>query len=487
VRLVAAKASFLLAVAGAVVATSELFASNNLLPRRVALHLAAILAAALALRARRRLQLAWPLVVLAAWTLGVWLLSPARAASTSGLLDGLASVVLCLSVARLPLLRRHLVALFVILAAGGAALGLLEQFFGLPLGAATRPAGWFASRATAGAFLAAALPLSCFFLKRRPWLCGFVVALQAACLTSTRARGAWVAGAVAVGIVLLTPRVAKARVLVAVSVGILFALVATPGPALRWKSNTPYVDSLGTLARLELGDRRFVWRETLRLIGERPLGWGPGSFEAAYAGRAPQPTQAQLRIESPHNEVLRLAFELGLPGLVLAGLLLRHAHRRASLRTWLLRASTVALLASSLVAKTFAEPPTLVLFCCLVGLQLRSTRRPKPSRRTGEFLAVISTALFAVTCAAFDARQLHASYFLSQARQAATEGNARAAWEFAAPTLADNCDVGAWLWAAELLFTAGDNARCNSVVGQALLRYEAHPLLLEWQRRCREN
>lgn len=268
--------------------------------------------------------------------------------------------------------------------------------------------------------------------------------------------------------------------------GLLLAAAFTPGPLLRWTSAAPYASSAATLSALDLGVRRVVWSQTARLALQRPWGWGPGSFEAAFAPSAPSETQAHLRIESPHNEPLRLAFELGLPGLVLASLLCSGLRRHASRRTWLLRASTLALFLCSLVGKTFAEPPTAVLACCLIGLQLRTARvRALAGPRWNGVIATFLAA--SLVTAVVDAQQVMASRSLAQGQALARSGQLRAAWETAAPALAHHYDLGPWVWAIELLAQAGDERRCLAVVEEALERYPRHPLLLEWTSRCRNH
>lgn len=477
-----AQAGLLLALAGALIANSELLASNNLLPRRVAFHLAALFALLLAASRPRRLELDVVPLALLGWSVCLWALSDVRAAGATGMLDAAAALALVFALRRAAISRRRLVALFVGVIALGALLGLIDQWRALPLGSATRPAGLFASRATAGALFAAALPLTALFVRRQPWLASLALVLEAACLVSTRARAAWAAAAVALAVVALFAPALRRRVLLATLAGTALALLLTPGPTLSWRSPQPYRHSLESLARVEVGDRLTIWRETLRLIGARPLGRGPGSFEVDFARHAtPEVTPPGLRIESPHNEGLRLALELGLPALALVALLLRGVRRRASPRTWLLRASLLALLVCGLTGKTFEEPPTLVLGCCLVALQLRRRPRAAPG---GRAIPLALTAALAGAVVVLDVPQLVASRALARAQAAAREGSPRMAWELAAPRLADNRDLGAWLWAARLLEDAGDASRCTALVEEALKYYRGHPLLLAQQERC---
>ena len=83
-----------------------------------------------------------------------------------------------------------------------------------------------------------------------------------------------------------------------------------------------------------------------------------------------------------------------------------------------------------------------------------------------------------------DVPQLRASWALARAKLAASRGNPRGAWEQVAPTLADNRELGAWLWAAVLLEDAGDASRCRAVIDDALTDYRENPFLLAQRARC---
>ena len=465
----------LVLLAAALVATAPAWASTNLLPRRLALHglALAVLGAALP---RRRGQLAPAWAAFLALLVGGWALSPVREASLPGLLDALAAVGVVLGVAAAPLPRRALAQVLVGVALLGAAVGLVQQWLPFDWGAATRPAGLFASRVTAGGVMAAALPLTCLVLRRRPgWLVP-ALAVEAAFLVSTRTRGAWAAGALALlAVALLAPALRRALAL-----GLLGALALTasltPGPRLRWTSPSPYADSAAGLVGARVGDRLDLWKETARLAATRPLlGFGAGSFEAAFAARATLPASlAGVRVESPHDEPLRLAFELGLPALAARLVAARPGRRRAALPTRLLQVALGALAVCGLSAKTGTDPPTLALGCVLLGLVLRTPRRPGRARwpLAGLAVAVAGLAL------ALDAPAVLASRRLAEARTAQRQGDLRRAWELAEPALGPGRDLGAWLWALDLLDDAGDRTRARALAERALKAFPDHPVLL---------
>lgn len=128
--------------------------------------------------------------------------------------------------------------------------------------------------------------------------------------------------------------------------------------------------------------RLAVWRDTLRLVADRPLGIGAGNFEDAF-----RPYQATGTIfaderqvfRHPHNEVLRIAAEEGVPFLaVLAVLLAGMAARllrsgrgrpptpaRALLAGW-----SAFLLVESVFQFPFTLPFGALAACVLLGLAL---------------------------------------------------------------------------------------------------------------------
>ncbi len=215
----------------------------------------------------------------------------------------------------------------------------------------------------------------------------------------------------------------------------------------------------------------------------RPWGWGPGSFEAATHFAAGDGTVSG---EAPHNEPLRLLFELGLPGAVLLlGLVATMSRRRASPRTRLLQASALALLVASLAGKTLLEPPSAVLLCVVAGLLLRRREpAPRPALRWRTALAVSVFGAIVVLVARVDVAALSASRTLATGKASSAQGHLRTAFEIARRAPETLHDLGAWLWLADLALEAGDPKACASVVEKALVEFPAHPLLRSKQAQC---
>lgn len=473
-------------------------ASSNLLPRRMAFHAAAVIAL-LACRRVRSTRLGWWWLALLLGAVAAWTASPLRHLGADGLLDSLATLALAWAVASRVESRRRLVRLFVVVAAVGAALGLLEQWLPLSwlLNEATRPAGPFASRATAGAFVAASLPLMPFLFSskgagvgagaHRGRLGAFALwTVEVAFIISSRARAAWVGGLVALA--LTGARQPRARhVWLAPLLGVGLALALTPGPQLAWRSSSPYLDSAASLAHAHRDDRLELWGPSLRLFLAHPLlGVGPGAFEVAFAPFAPAAfTSTGVRVEAPHHEGLRILVEWGAvgAGLLTVALVLARPrggpHTHPSKRTRALQAALLCLGITSLTGKTFLEPPTLVMAAVLTGLlvrQLRASHR-RPYLRTLPWPTMVAGAALAALALSVDVPRLEDSRRLATAKALADRGLTRQAWETAAPAIARSADVSWWLWATRLVCEAGDAQRCDELAQIARERFPGHPLI----------
>ncbi len=469
-------------IVAAMVAMAPGLASNNLLPRSIALHGLSVVCLFASWHSSGRVSLPWLLLLVDLCLLQ--LASPWRAASLTGFLDAcsLVGTVVGLTGARVEARRVLMVPVLAIFV--GAVLGLAEQWMPLGWGEATRPAGLFASRVTAAALMVAALPLNWLLLRRRPpALFVGAVAVEVAFLVSTRTRAAWVAAAVVLFAMLtLLPR-ARRQLLLGLSLAGVLGM-ATPGPLLRWASPTPYADSFSDIGALRVGDRLTVWREALALFATHPWGRGAGAFEASFAASAPSlPNSLEnVRIEAPHNELVRLAYELGVPGLALLLIAAWPGGSRLGATRRLLLVSLLGLLVCSLTAKTFLEPPSAALGAGVLGLASRRRNSHASSRRW--LLGIIGAAVLGLAVAG-DVPAWSASRDLASAKRLAAQGDVRSALEVAMPRIDANHDFGAWLWVIDLMRAAGDRPRCRQTCADAMVVYPEHPTLISRLEKCR--
>jgi O-antigen ligase len=234
-----------------------------------------------------------------------------------------------------------------------AAVGLAQVFFGVGwYPQAVAPGGTLMNRAVAAEYVAVTAPLAIAVIgfrlrsKALKLAAGLGGVAMAGFVLSTGSRAATLAVMAAGAVLVLSRRrllrSTRARALGALAVILLglvpFALALggsrSSGPAARWRSGLDTLfsgsqttsegsnDSSPEAARSVI-IRLAVWRNTLRMIAERPLaGHGAGSFAAEYPrvaaiGPASDRLSPLLEVEHPHNEGLKLAAELGLVGIVL--------------------------------------------------------------------------------------------------------------------------------------------------------------------------
>jgi O-antigen ligase len=290
-------------------APSPLFdLDRHQVPKELVLHVAAGLAAVLALRELRRLSLGLvDLLLLAYLALSLvsalfapnhWLAFRAFGVTLSGALVFWTAR----GISRAGLGRPLLVA-FALAAAIGAATGLLQAYgVELPMMTATRaPGGTFGNRNFMAHLVAIALPTLLLMTletrsRARAVLGAVCAAVAGAALLLSRSRAAWL-GAAAPGAFFLVegiwagglwsdhryrPRIALLGF--AATAGITLALLLPN--QLDWRSDSPYLESLVGVANFHDGSghgRLIQYRNTLGMAADHPVfGVGPGNWPVAY-------------------------------------------------------------------------------------------------------------------------------------------------------------------------------------------------------------
>lgn len=285
---------------------------------------------------------------IAAWGLGRRLGAPGRRLLPAVLVGGV--------------LANALVAVLQVVAEPTGALALVDG----------RATGLVSSSVFLGGLMAGGLALlgrSIGASRRWPALLVAVVLTSAAAdLSGSRVALVGGAGACLLAVVGGAQRVARREVALRVGlVALALAVGALAGSALDSGSS-----STGRLAGGGGVDARVeMWGHGLRAAVERPvLGWGPGRFRAATAGRA---SAAFVRAEGPdrpfydaHNLLVEHLVGTGVPGLLLLGAFGWSAARRARgpaawfaagvALTWLLTPASVATAPAALVALGAAAP-----------------------------------------------------------------------------------------------------------------------------------
>jgi tetratricopeptide (TPR) repeat protein len=135
----------------------------------------------------------------------------------------------------------------------------------------------------------------------------------------------------------------------------------------------------GQLAEINRKDIRIpCWTQTARLMLEHPLlGVGPGNFRREFAAVRSIAQKARAVAsnvtEHPHNEVLHVFVELGLPlGMIWALLLLPLLWPKRRSGIWgVIHFSACMLFGHALFDKVLVQPPDSLLAYCLLGLLWR--------------------------------------------------------------------------------------------------------------------
>lgn len=221
-----------------------------------------------------------------------------------------------------------------------------------------------------GAFYCLALPVIALSLRRdcRMWLYGAALFAALAVIVGAELSACMVGLALGFSAVFLFSRTKKQRPAALLAVILLLALVFLAAVG---------VDDLSRLLQGDFADdmgsmRMGIWKNTLLLIGERPLlGWGPDCFRGAYASLFPDGAV----IDAAHNEYLGYWCELGIFGLLgYVGASLVSAVSLAKQKQWPALAMLICYGGQALFSfPTFIAAP---LFWALWGLADGQLRNP---------------------------------------------------------------------------------------------------------------
>ena len=269
-----------------------------------------------------------------------------------------AYIVAALAAARLT--HRGGAVLLAVVLAGGTVMGLvaLAQFYGLdllaiagfhpvrpevelaggmrgfifePMSIGWRSTGTLGQSMVLGGLAALLLPtgVTLTILARRTLpalLHGVATMMVYGALIASGTRAAWVATAVAGGLLLWllprTPLTWRRMVTLAAGLTVMTVLMAMSRPQAALPQRLTSIAGEMRSSDQSLGQRLYIWRHTIALSVRRPiLGWGFSTL----LGRFPDYGSAEYRqkfgqgevhlIDNPHNELLHLLFSTGLVGL----------------------------------------------------------------------------------------------------------------------------------------------------------------------------
>lgn len=421
-------------------------------PKELTLHLTALSAGLLTVRAFRRTSFgAVDLLLLGYLALGAisavtaqngWLGLRALAVSASGIAIFWAARSL-----REAGLARPLVTALAVAVVLGALASLLQtygvrtDFFSIN----RAPGGTLGNRNFVAHTAAFGLPIVLLTTlrasKRSQFLLGLLgLTVVTACLVLTRSRAAWLAfGAVLVvvfGAMMLSPQLRRHRATwrrLAISSGLATAGVAAAlliPNTLRWRSDNPYLESITGVANFQEGSgagRLVQYRQSFKMLMTQPiLGVGPGNWPVAYPAHAARRDPSMNRSEPgttsnpwPSSDWVAFAAERGLPAAMLLALALlgvawrtlRQLVRARDADEGLAAATLLATLLAASVAGAFDAVlllalPTLLVWAALGALWPPTTRPFSFLASRAHGFALIALALIAGLGAARSTAQL---------------------------------------------------------------------------------
>jgi len=298
-----------------------------------------------------------------------------------------------------------------------AAIGCLQNFDAAPwpIPSAGLPSGTLGFRNIAAMVTIQTIPFAVWLVQRRGgYLWPGTLTILIAFLVQTRTRGAWL-GIVAAGVVwvYLNRDDVAGRILgrwrlwaiisiVALAIGGPSSRINKVGPQSIDEKKAAVGDALGSILA-EGGDRgrTVLWRQTLPMVVDHPLGVGLGNWKINYPlydeGRSVTDYGAPSR---PHNDLIWIASETGILGLVAFLWLLIAAwmrRRDARCNRDLIEAALASIVAIT-VHSCFSFPrdratPTL-LFWFALGV-IAALSRTKPKRLSTIPLLSVQTAALA--------------------------------------------------------------------------------------------
>lgn len=236
-----------------------------------------------------------------------------------------------------------------------------------------------------------------------------------------------VVGVVAVAVLSILLTTGRARRIIAASTAA--GLILVGGALLLLPYTRERLLGFDPIAVQTVGDRLFIWTQSLELLGAHPvLGVGPSGFLASYMQAQDaewfQHIGAQGTLDSPHNVVLQTAMAGGILGVVcavvFAGFAAVAAGRaiRASRAPELLGAAGAVLAIAAGLLTHFTSPATGILGGLLVGMLVAQAPGTQPRWTAALRTTAMGLWLIAMAAALWGDVQLRAGVDAARASDA---------------------------------------------------------------------
>lgn len=249
------------------------------------------------------------------------------------------------------------------------------------LGGNTRANGFFGSPMTLAGYLCLFIPiLFVLFLERKrydiwKWIIGISLSVCCVALLFNGTRGAWLAIATVISLLLLYYLIQKEKMAVFILCGLLIVGVGLS----QYQPFTNRVASITDTKNQSNAERFLIWNSALHMFEDHPvLGVGLGQYKDNYQKKYISPEAKEPKLEHAHNNFMQMLAESGIVGfggfvILISGLIgysFKRFFKNKNPYALMMCASTLALVLQGLTEYNFGNSAVMKCFWLLQGCLL---------------------------------------------------------------------------------------------------------------------
>ncbi len=249
------------------------------------------------------------------------------------------------------------------------------------IGGDTRANGFFGHPMTLAGYLCLYMPTLFILLfeqtisNRKKWIAGALFVICAMALLFNATRGAWLAVAIAICLLLLYYISQKKKL----AIFILCGLFAVGAGLSQYQPFTNRVASITDTKNQSNAERFLIWNSALHMFEDHPiLGVGLGQYKDNYQKKYISPEAKEPKLEHAHNNFMQMLAESGIVGfagfLTLISCFIGYSFKRfwkeKNPYALMMCASTLALILQGLTEYNFGNSAVMKCFWLLQGCLL---------------------------------------------------------------------------------------------------------------------
>lgn len=249
------------------------------------------------------------------------------------------------------------------------------------LGGNTRANGFFGNPMTLAGYLCLFIPiLFVLFLERKrydiwKWIIGISLSVCCVALLFNGTRGAWLAIATVISLLLLYYLIQKEKMAVFILCGLLIVGVGLS----QYQPFTNRVASITDTKNQSNAERFLIWNSALHMFEDHPvLGVGLGQYKDNYQKKYISPEAKEPKLEHAHNNFMQMLAESGIVGfggfvILISGLIgysFKRFLKNKNPYALMMCASTLALVLQGLTEYNFGNSAVMKCFWLLQGCLL---------------------------------------------------------------------------------------------------------------------